>query len=281
MDILCFENINEKQSESQYGVFLLNANEIYEKVRILDTFKRKAFRIKYVESAYEEFSSYKVNPDNVASIDLIALERKARAFFIEFSIFLVRWKKTFEDIDDKGTYKKRYEQITHDAYDQSDSYAKACLLRNHTEHYADLIEAVSWDSKGIYASFNKKTIMDNKGFSQTKKKKFYDESENSNYVNLKPIMEQALKKLQEIQDIFLYEIINEDVLLAINTLSDINDKMKDIAAKRWFFIYENDNNTIEELMNDPDEHIKHYAQELYPIEEYKQLIPLVRRLTAK
>ena len=63
---------------------------------------------------------------------------KARSFFLELEIFLDHWNKYISRRGKKDEFKPVFEKATHDAFDSSDNYAMAAMLRNYIAYSSEV-----------------------------------------------------------------------------------------------------------------------------------------------
>ena len=90
---LCYEQPIVPTMKSDYTPVIHNADSLYSAVKVLAKFQMNVDRILYVESAYQDFAFLKEETDTPTRQRQIALERRARSYFLEFEIFLDHWKK--------------------------------------------------------------------------------------------------------------------------------------------------------------------------------------------
>lgn len=175
--------------------------------RCLKTFNQ----IKYVEDAYEDFIAFKSTVSGPGITTDMMLERKARSFFLEFEIFLDQWKKYMLWRGKKEEFKKFFDQETHNAFDSSDDYALASMLRNYLAHNSDVIQGKFWGGNNVYdVGCSKEGLLSDDSFS--KKKKEIIKRQPAQLISLSPIMKGALEKLKEIHKAFMdFDFGNEEV----------------------------------------------------------------------
>lgn len=180
----------------------LNTDEVMKAngvlLRCLKTFNQ----IKFVEDAYEDFIAFKATVTSPGLKSDMTLERKARSFFLEFGIFLEHWKKYMSWRGKKEEFKKIFDRETHNAFDSSDDYALASMLRNYIAHNADVIQGKFWGGNNVYdVGCSKEALLKDDSFSKTKKEII--KRQPAQFISLPPIMKSALKKLREIHKTFL------------------------------------------------------------------------------
>lgn len=93
------------------------------------------------------------------------VEDNFETYIDKFDVFIKHWEKTLTDFGMRQVFVK----TTHDAYDQSDGYKLACILRNIKTHQSELIDHIHEDFNGIEISMKKQRILDNRKFSKSKK----------------------------------------------------------------------------------------------------------------
>ena len=192
---LCYEHYTIPQAKPDYIPFIYNADDLHSAVRLLSRLQKNVDRIVYVESTYQEFSSLKSSLREPGRISQIALERKARSFFLEFDIFLDHWQKYISHHSRTKEYKELFDHLTHDAFDSSDNYALATMLRNYVTHSADVIQATFWGENMFDVGCYKDVLLNDSSFSKTKKDII--KRQPAKFMPLSPIMKGALEKLSE------------------------------------------------------------------------------------
>lgn len=170
--------------------------------------------IKYIETSYNDFISFKETVTYPAVETDIALEIKARSFFLEFGIFLDHWNKYMSRRGKTNKFKPVLNKATHDAFDSSDDYAMAAILRNYIAHSSEVIQGKLWGGNNVYdVGCSKKLLLADDTFNKTKKEII--KRQPAQFISLAPIMRGALEKLREIHRTFMdFDFSEEDVTSA-------------------------------------------------------------------
>jgi hypothetical protein len=180
---------------------------------------RKVFnQIKYVEDAFEDFIAFKSTVTVPAIVSDMTLERKARSFFLEFAIFLDHWNKYMSWRGKKEEFKTVFEDATHNAFDSSDDYALASMLRNYIAHNADVIQGKFWGGNTYDVGCSKDVLLADDGFSKTKKEII--KRQPAKFISLTPIMKGALEKLGEIHQKFISFDFGDEEIAAARIVKD-------------------------------------------------------------
>ncbi len=239
--------------------------------------QKNADRIEYVETAYQDYLELKDSLRDYTRINQINLERKARSFFVEFDIFLNRWKRFISKHPRKEEYNNIYKQVTQDAFDHSDDYAIATILRNYAVHFAGIIQGTTWGSTYYNVGFFKYELLKDYSINNTKREIL--DRQPTDFVQLDPIMEGVLKKLKEIQKALLTFVIDTDVKNAMITVADVIKKIKEYGDKEWFF-FDDDGQRLTTTYKDGNaiEYINGKCLECFFWKEFDALIETVSDL---
>ncbi len=237
---LCYEQPIVPTMKSDYTPVIHNADSIYSAVKVLAKFQMNVDRILYVESAYQDFVFLKEETDTPTRQGQIALERRARSYFLEFEIFLDHWKKYIANHPRKEEFKTLFNQLTHDAFDTSDDYAMTIIIRNYVTHSAGIIQGTFWGSnnKVFEVGCSKDILLSDSTFNNTKKEII--KRQPAQFISLHPIMRGSLEKLKEIQDSLIRFQIDKEIINAANAVREAIEIIKKQGQqKHWFFIDEN------------------------------------------
>lgn len=211
---------------------LIQANGVI--LRCLRTYNH----IRYIESAYDEFISFKKTVTAPAIKTDIELEVKARSFFLEFEIFLDHWNKYMSRRGKKDGFKPVFDKATHGAFDSSDDYALASMLRNYIAHNSEVIQGKFWGGQGTYdVGCSKDLLLSDSNFSKTKKEII--KRQPAQYISLTPIMSGALDKLREIHKVFMNFDFSEEDVSAAWTVDEAISAIKDAGLEKWHFRFVN------------------------------------------
>lgn len=192
--------------------------------------------IKYVEDAYNDYTGFKKTLKSPETMTGITLERKARSYFLEFGIFLERWKKYMSFRGKEEQFKNLFDEKTHDAFDKSDEYALASMLRNHIAHSTNLMQAQLWGDGFYDVGCNKQILLEDKSFNQTKRDIIIRQP--AQHISLSPIMKGSLKELKLIHAAFLQFDLGEEEKQASQVVDSVirSIKEKGMDHKKWVFV---------------------------------------------
>ena len=211
---------------------VMKANDVL--LRCLKVFNQ----IKYVEDAYEDFIAFKSAVTVPAITSDMTLERKARSFFLEFEIFLDHWNKYMSWRGRKEEFKTVFEDATHTAFDSSDNYALASMLRNYIAHNSDVIQGKFWGGKTYDVGCSKDVLLADDSFSKTKKEIIKHQP--AKLISLTPIMKGALEKLWEIHKIFMSFDFGEEEISAARIVNDTITTIKTSEMQDKHLCFVND-----------------------------------------
>ena len=233
---LCYEKpiIPTMEVEFVPYEFSFDINALLEANSILLRCQKIYNQIKYVEDAYKEFIDYKATVRVPAIETNMALERKARSFFLEFDIFLDHWNKYMSYRGKKEEFKDVFEKATHDAFDSSDNYALAAMLRNYIAHSSDVIQGQFWGGNDVYdVGCSKDVLLADSTFNKTKKAII--KRQPAQFISLTPIMTGALEKLREIHKVFLeFDFGEEEISAAKVIIAAVNEiRTAKLEDKHW------------------------------------------------
>lgn len=113
--------------------------EIGEAAVIMDNLFKDLDRTIAVEETLQEFKIELSKLDSNNQYDIARVDRRFRAYIIEYRLFLEHWKKHIGDIkkdnNEYGTaYEKLFDDVTKYAYDNNESYVLAYVIRNYVVH---------------------------------------------------------------------------------------------------------------------------------------------------
>lgn len=210
--------------------------------------------IRYVEDAYQDYIDYSKTVTEPSREADIKLERLARSYFLEFSVFLEHWKSYIRANEKWKQFKTVFEQQTHEAFDSSDNYALVVMLRNYIAHSADIIQGRFWGAGHYDIGCSKEVLLKDPIFNETKKAII--KRQPAQFISLTPVMRGALDKLHEIHKAFLMFDFGETELFAATVVG------KAIEAVREHGI---DNRHLQ-IVNTVQSYITTYTPDNKPIE---------------
>lgn len=274
----CYEKAIIPTTRTEYVPVNLpqNVDDLLQAQRVIHRCIDVINLIKYVEDAYEDYLLFKQALKKPETMSDIRLERKARSYFLEFSVFLEHWKKYMVSRDKSKQFNEFFNSKTHEAFDNSDNYALATMLRNHIAHSSILIRSKFWGEGHYDVGCNANALLQDKNFNKTKKEII--KRQPAQMISLSPIMKESLEKLKEIHLAFLNFDFGAEEKKAASKVMTAIQFLKDngLTGRKWFII-----NTVKTYFtiyspNDtPMETVP--ATEFYPFrwEEYEPAIQFI------
>lgn len=143
MNYLCYAVSESSDTERKYarhpGFSSADADSLLEAIEKVEHHMYNMGRLYAVDASYDEFFSFYRSLDGKDDTLFPELERKLRAYIIEFRIYLDHWQKYVAHHSRGKEYKELFAKLTHHAYDSCDEYAIVYMLRNYVVHANDLI----------------------------------------------------------------------------------------------------------------------------------------------
>lgn len=198
-------------------------------------------RIVAVRDAYNEFAIELSSLCSDNKYAIARVDRRARAYYMEFRLFLDHWKKYISDQKKQkepygATYEKLYKDVTSDAYDQCDEYVLATVIRNYVVHGYDAINHcyVGTSNNEVFISRDALFKID---VAKSAKPIIEKQAEEINLLTVAEKSFGALVKVQnQLMDYQLTAEIENAAELLINVINKINDA--GIKANVWY-MFEN------------------------------------------
>lgn len=242
------------KSENIAEDFVENVDELLKAQGILKRCIVAKDLIRYVEDAYRDYVDYSKTVNEPSREADIKLERLARSYFLEFSVFLEHWKSYIRANGKWKQFKAVFEQQTHDAFDSNDNYALAAMLRNYIAHSADIIQGRFWGAGHYDIGCSKEVLLKDPIFNETKKRII--KRQPAQFISLTPIMRGALDKLQEIHKAFLRFDIGETELRAAAVVEKAIEAIREheMENRRW------------QIVNTVQSYVTTYTPDNRPIE---------------
>ena len=242
---LCYEKaiIPTVKSEDIPVDFISDIDELMQANSVILRCLRTFNHIKYIESAYDDFLSFKKTVTHPAIETDIELEVKARSFFLEFEIFLDHWKKYMSRRGKKEEFKPVFDKATHDAFDSSDDYAMATMLRNYIAHNSEVIQGKFWGGQGTCdVGSSMDLLLSDPSFSKTKKEII--KRQPAQFISLTPVMRGGLEKLREIHKIFMDFDFSEEDVDAAKVVNEAITAIKDAGLESRHFRFVNSEKSV-------------------------------------
>ncbi len=234
--------------------FLDNVDELLHAQGIL---KRCIFAkdlIRYTEDAYQDYIDFSRTVSEPSRDVDIKLERLARSYFLEFSVFHEHWKSYIRANGKWKQFKAVFEQQTHDAFDSCDNYALVTMLRNYIAHSADVIQGKFWGGGHYDIGCSKEVLLKDPIFNETKKAII--KRQPTQMISLGSIMKGALDKLRDIHKAFLIFDFGETEIHAADVVEKaiIAIRERGMENRHW------------QIVNTVQSYITTYTEDNRPIE---------------
>lgn len=269
---LCYEQQLIPDADPLYVLvdFVPDMDAFRAAVDTLRSLQKDTDRIKYVEAAYQAFLDLKESMREYSRIGQIKLEMLARSFFVEFDVFLNHWEKRISRHLRKEEFKNLYEQLTHNAYDNSDNYAMAVIIRNYAIHSTGIINGTVWGKTHYDVSIWRYELLKDKGISSNRKEII--KRQQSSFILLHPMMKGALAKLKEIQDALIAYIVDEETKKALSIVAETINKIREYGDKRWFLTDDTGSLLTEDEEGQTIEYVQGKCLELFYWRDFDELI---------
>lgn len=256
--------------------FVSDMDAFQSAVSILRTLQKNVDRIKCVETAYKGFLDLKESMREYTRIGQIKLEKEARSFFTEFNVFLNHWEKHISCHPRGEEFRKLYDQLTHDAYDNSDDYAMATIIRNYAIHSADIINGTIWGKTYYDVSIWKYELLKDNTIPPNKKEIISRQP--TEFILLSSVMKGALDQLKKIQKALVRFTIDEETHNALNTIAETIKQIKRYGDKQWFITDDNGSLTKMDKDGRPVEYIQGKCLEMFYWNDFDELITTITEI---
>lgn len=190
-----------------------------------------------VEEALEEFKSELSSLKSNNDYDIARVDRRFRAYVMEFRLFLDHWKKYIGDIEDesyRSAYDALYNDVTSTAYDNNDSYVLATVIRNYVVHGYDSINHahINGVDNRIFISRDKLFLINVAASARPVIQKQDEE------IDLLKVAEESFSSLQSVHEQLVNFQISEEIGQAAVTLLNAKKRIDDasIEAETWMII---------------------------------------------
>ncbi len=195
-------------------------------------------------AAEEALREFKAELNSLVSdnkYDIARVDRRFRAYVMEFRLFLDHWKKHISDLkkqDEKysALYEKLYKDVTSSTYDSNDYYVLATVIRNYVVHGYDSINHahVGDAAKEVFIDRDSLFKIDVAASARPVIQKQEEE------INLLQVAQESFTALQTVQEQLMNFQITEEIGQAAVTLLNAKKRIDDaeISSKRWMLIGE-------------------------------------------
>ena len=251
----CYCTVSETDEKGNHGLIwtrctLFNEEEedaIQEAGRILDRFFINVERMNAVIEAYQEFINDLHSLNSGGRDEIARLDRRFRAYVMEWRLFLDHWKKYIEDgaqtegwsENEKNDYieafKKLYDTVTKAAYESIQEYVVANPIRNHVVHANNSIYHAHVGVDGNQACISRDALLNDHHISASQREIVEKLDEQ---IDLEWVADGSLKAMQEVNEAFIRYQIDSDVITATVALVGAYERIRKekIDAPMWMFI---------------------------------------------
>lgn len=201
----------------------------------LQSFYQNLSRMTAITTTYREFIAFYNTHNEYDELLIPEMERRLRAYFLEFGVFLNHWERYIKHHAQKKEYLQLYKDLTHNAYDRNSNYAFASFLRNYATHAGDLIQS-SFYGNGHFEIGCFSDIM-LKDSSLKAKERELIKRQPAKFIPLLPIVEGSFIELQAIhRELMLFQI-DSTVINACKRMIDFSCKIgNDLDFKKWAIV---------------------------------------------
>lgn len=252
---LCYGIISEVDAQGNRGIVWkqcdLFTNEETQAIRkaaeILSVFFDNLERLDAIQEAYQEFLEELRSARSDSRFVIALIDRRFRAFVMEWRLFLDHWKKYIDDgaqirSREQGAekeeyirkFKELYSKTTTEHYDNCDSYVIAHAIRNHVVHANRSIyhAHISLDGNRVYIS--RDALLSETNISASQREVLLRQNKE---IDLVKIATESLKAAEEIMDELIRYQIDRDVIDATIALTGTFQRIATagITAHIWMF----------------------------------------------
>jgi len=216
--------------------------KIKSSVTVLERFFTNLNRLDGVRAAYQEFKDELKNLDRNNPDHLPTIDRRFRAFILEWKLFLDHFQRYIENGAQTGCWKtatdaekreyldafQRYFNDVKDPRKQSDAFNLAAVIRNHIQHAYDAIDHT--DGKKVYISREK--VSSGPKVTASQKAALGKQPE---FIDLETVADNALVELEKIHEQLLNFMVDSEVAEAAAVLTEAYSKIvvAGIKSDRW------------------------------------------------
>lgn len=189
------------------------------------------------EEACREFVEELKSLTSDNKYDIAKVDRRFRAYVMEFRLFLDHWKKYISDIKKidnhyGSAYECLFDDTTSEIYDSCVEYVLATVIRNYVVHGYDSINGIHVDGCNNRVYIDRDNLFKIK-ISASAKEIVKKQPEK---IDLVDIAEKSLEALNQVQEALMNFQITEDIGQASITLLDAKKRIDDANIKSDFWI---------------------------------------------
>lgn len=228
-----------------HGCKLFNEEEtisIKSAVSVLDRYFTNLDRLDGVKDAYQEFKDELKNLDSKNPRSKATVDRRFRAFILEWKLFLDHFDRYIKDGAQTGYWRgvsdaekdvylaafRRYFDDVKDPQQQSDAFNLAAVIRNHVQHANDAIDRTDW--KKIFISRDK--LLADERVNTSQKTVLQKQAE---FIDLETVADGAVEVIQRIHEQLLNFMVDGETIDAAVTLLNAHNRIEEAGIKsdRW------------------------------------------------
>lgn len=211
-------------------------------VFVLNRYSTNLNRLDGVRDAYHEFKDELKNLDSNSPQSKSTVDRRFRAFILEWKLFLDHFDRYIKDGAQTGYWKdasetekkqyldafRRYFEDVKDPRCQSDKFNLAAVIRNHIQHANNAIDRTDWQR--IYINRDKLLGDDRVNASQKAALKSQPE-----FIDLETIADGAVEVIGEIHEQLLNFMVDDETADAALTMLKAHNRILEagIESDRW------------------------------------------------
>lgn len=228
-----------------HGCNLFNEEEtasIRSAVAVLNRYFTNLDRLDGVKDAYQEFKDELKNLDSRNPRTKATVDRRFRAFILEWKLFLDHFDRYIKDGAQTGYWKsvseevktqylaafRRYFDDVKNPQNQSDAFNLAAVIRNHVQHANDAVDHTDWQK--VFISRDKLLSDDRVNASQ--KAALQKQAE---FIDLETVADGAVEVIEKIHEQLLNFMVDEETVQAALTLLSAHNRILEagIISDRW------------------------------------------------
>lgn len=211
-------------------------------VAILNRYFVNLDRLDGVKDAYQEFKDELKNLDSNNPRSKATVDRRFRAFILEWKLFLDHFDRYIKDGAQTGYWKgvseaekqqylaafRRYFDDMKNPQQQSDAFNLAAVIRNHVQHANDAIDYTDW--KKVFISRDK--LLADEHVNSSQKAALRKQPE---YIDLKVVADGAVDVIGKVHEQLLNFMVDGETAEAALTLLNAHKRIEEdgIESDHW------------------------------------------------
>lgn len=228
-----------------HGCKLFNEEEtaaIKSAVTVLNRYFTNLDRLDGVKDAFHEFKDELKNLDSRNPRSKATVDRRFRAFILEWKLFLDHFDRYIKDGAQTGYWKgvsdaekerylaalRRYFDDVKDPQQQSDAFNLAAVIRNHVQHANDAIDHTDWEK--VFISRDK--LLADERVNASQKAALQKQAE---FIDLETVADGAVEVIGKIHEQLLNFMVDAETSEAALTLLNAHNRIEEagIVSDRW------------------------------------------------